>query len=56
MTKTMSNGTSPNCNLNANEEFVLFLTSKLNYIFFIEGFTLGMKSKSIEYLIKWKCL
>ena len=39
-----------NYNLNANEGFVIFLTSKL-ITGFIDGFTLEMKSKSIAYLL-----
>ena len=39
-----------NYNLNGNEEFVIFLTSKL-ITCFIGSFTLKMKSKSIVYLL-----
>ena len=35
--------------LNVNDEFVIFLTSKL-ITFFIDGFTFGMKSQSIAIL------
>ena len=40
-----------NYNLNANEDFVIILTSKLSTCF-IDGFTLGMKSQSIAHLLK----
>ena len=40
-----------NYNLNANEDFVIILTSKL-ITCFIDGFTLGMKSQSIAHLLK----
>ena len=36
--------------LNANEDFVIFLTSKL-ITCFIDGSTSGMKSQSIAYLL-----
>ena len=39
-----------NHNLNANEGFVIFLTSKLGTCF-IGGFTLKMKLQSIAYLL-----
>ena len=39
-----------NHNLNANEGFVIFLTSKL-ITCFVGGFTLTMKPKSIAYLL-----
>ena len=39
-----------NYNLNVNEGFVIFLTSKL-IMYFIDGFTSGMKSQSIVYLL-----
>ena len=39
-----------NDNLNVNEDFVIFLTSKL-ITCFIDGFTSGMKSQSIIYLL-----
>ena len=39
-----------NYNLNVNEEFVMFLTSKL-ITCFIDGFTSIMKSQSIAYLV-----
>ena len=35
-------------NLNVNEDFVMFLTSKL-LTCFIDGFTSGMNSQSIAY-------
>jgi hypothetical protein len=38
-----------NYNLNVNEDFVIFLTSKLSMCF-IDGFASGMKSHSIAYL------
>ena len=50
MTKIMENGKSQNYNLNINEDFVMFLTSKL-IMCFIDGFTSGMKSQSIAYLL-----
>ena len=39
-----------NYNLNVNEDFVMFLTSKL-ITCFIDGFTSGMKSQTIAYLL-----
>jgi hypothetical protein len=48
MKKTPSNGTSQNYNLNANEDFVIFLASK-SITCFIDNFTFGMKSLSIAY-------
>ena len=39
-----------NYNLNANEGFVIFLTSKL-ITCFIGGFTLAMKPQSIAHLL-----
>jgi ligand-binding sensor domain-containing protein len=39
-----------NFNNNVNEDFVIFLTSKL-ITFFVDGFTSGMKSQSIVYLL-----
>ena len=50
MTKTLSMVSHKNYNLSANEDFVIFLTSKL-ITCFIGGFTLKMKSKSIAYLL-----
>ena len=50
MTKIILNGKSQNYNLNVNEDFVMFLTSKL-ITCFIDGFTSGMKSQSIAYLL-----
>ena len=38
-----------NYNLNANEDFINFLTSML-ITCFIDNFTMGMKSQSIVYL------
>ena len=46
MTKTLSIVSDKNYNLNANEDFVIFLTSKLNTCF-IGGFTLKMKSSQL---------
>ena len=37
-------------NLNVDEEFVIFVSSKL-ITFFIYGFTSGMKSQSMAYLL-----
>ena len=39
-----------NYDLNVNEDFVIFLTSKL-ITCFIDGFTSGMKSQSIAHLL-----
>ena len=39
-----------NYNLNVNEDFAMFLTSKL-IMCFIDGFTSGMKSQSIAYIL-----
>ena len=39
-----------NDNLNVNKDLVMFLTSKL-ITCFIDGFTSGMKSQSIAYLL-----
>ena len=50
MTKSLSIVSDKNYNLNGNEDFVIFLTSKL-ITCFIDGFTLKMKSKSIAYLL-----
>ena len=50
MTKTLSMVSHKNYNLNANEGFVIFLTSKL-ITCFIGGFTLIMKPKSIAHLL-----
>jgi hypothetical protein len=41
---------SQNYNLNANEDFVVFLTCKL-IKYFLDGFTSKMKSQSIAYLL-----
>jgi hypothetical protein len=48
MRKTLSNRKSQNYSLTANEDFVMFLTSKL-ITCFIDGFTLGMKSQANAY-------
>jgi hypothetical protein len=40
-----------NNKFNVSEDFVIFLTSKL-FTFFIDGFTSGMKSQSIAYLLR----
>ena len=50
MTKSLSIISHKNYNLSANENFEIFLTSKL-ITCFIGGFTLKMKSKSIAYLL-----
>ena len=50
MTKTLSMVGHRNYNLRANEGFLICLTSKL-ITFFIDGFTLKMKSHSIVYLL-----
>jgi hypothetical protein len=50
MTKTLSMLSHKNYDLNANEGFVTFLTSKLSTCF-IDGFTLKMKSQSITCLL-----
>ena len=50
MTKTLSMVSRKNYKLSANEDFVIFLTSKL-IACFNSGFTLKMKSKSIAYLL-----
>jgi hypothetical protein len=39
-----------NYNLDVHEDFVIFWTSKF-ITFFIDGFTFGMKSQSIAYLL-----
>ena len=50
MKKVISNVKSQNHHLNVNEEFFISLTSK--YItYFIDGFTLAMKSQSNTYLL-----
>ena len=46
MTKSLSIVTDKNYNLNGNEDFVIFLTSKL-ITCFIDGFTLKMKSSQL---------
>ena len=50
MTKTLLMVSYKNYNPNANEGFVIFLTSKL-ITCFVDGFTLKMKSQSIAYLL-----
>ena len=50
MTKVILNGKSQNYNFNVDEDFVMFLTSKL-ITCFIDGFTSGMKSQSIACLL-----
>ena len=50
MTKTLSMISHKNYNLSANEDFVIYLTSKL-ITCFIGGFTLKMKCQSIAYLL-----
>ena len=50
MTRLISNGKLQNYNLNINEDFVMCLTSK-SIMCFIDGFTSGMKSQSIAYLL-----
>ena len=50
MTKTMLMVSHKNYNLSVDEGFVLYPTSKL-ITRFIEGFTLGMKSQSISYIL-----
>ena len=50
MTKTISMVSHKNHNLDANEGFIIFLTSKL-ITHFIDGFTLKLKSQSITYLL-----
>ena len=59
MTKTLSILSHKNYNLDANEGFVIFLTSKF-ITYFIDGFTLKRKSQSItcllngsEHIIYW---
>src|ERR1700738_1338291 len=46
MTKSLSIVSEKNYNLNANEDFVIFLTSKF-IMCFIGGFTLKMKSSQL---------
>ena len=50
MTKTLYMVSYKNYNLSTNEDFILFLTSKL-ITCFIVGFTLKRKSQSIAYLL-----
>ena len=50
MTKTLSMVSHKNYYLSANEDFLIFLTSKL-FTCFIGGFTLKMKPQSIAYLL-----
>ena len=49
MTKTLSMVSHEIYNLDTNEGFVIFMTSK-SIICFIDGFILKMKSQSIAYL------
>ena len=44
MTKTLSMVSHKNYNLNASDNFVIFLTSK-SITFYIDGFTLVVKSQ-----------
>ena len=46
MIKSLSIASDKNYNLNANEDFAIFLTSKL-ITYFIGGFTLKMKSSQL---------
>ena len=41
-----------NYHLNAHEDFVIFLTSKLNHLLFFHDATLGMESQSFTYLLR----
>ena len=50
MTKTLPMVSHKNYNLNGNEGFVKFMTSKL-ITCFIDGFTSKTKSQSIAYLL-----
>ena len=50
MTKTLSMASHKHYNLNVNEGFIIYLTSKLNTCF-NDGFTSNMKSQSIAYLL-----
>ena len=50
MTKTFSMVSHKNYNLNVDECFVIFLTSKF-ITCFIDSFTLKIKSQSIAYLL-----
>ena len=50
MTKTPSMVSQKNENLNINEDFVMYLNSKL-ITCFIDGFTSNMRSQSIAYLL-----
>ena len=50
MTKIILNDELQNHKLNVNENFVIFLTSKLIKCF-IDSFTSGMKFQSIAYLL-----
>ena len=50
MTKTLSMVSHKIFNVNANEGFVIFLTSRL-ITCFIDGLTSKMKSQSIAYLL-----
>jgi hypothetical protein len=50
MTKMLAVASHKNHNLDANEGFIIFLTSKF-FTFFNGGFNLKMKSESIVYLL-----
>ena len=50
MKKTLSTVSHKNYKLNANEVFVIFMTSKL-ITCFIASFTSKMKSQSMDYLL-----
>jgi hypothetical protein len=50
MNKFSSSVSHTNYNLNVNEDFVIFMTSKLSTCF-IDGFIFEMKSQSIVYLL-----
>jgi hypothetical protein len=50
MTKTLSMVSHQNYNLNANEGYVIFFTSRFTKCF-IDGFTSKNKSQSIAYLL-----
>ena len=50
MKKALANGKLQKYHLNANEECFISLSSKL-ITYFINNFTLGMKSQSIAYLL-----
>ena len=54
MTKTLSIVSRENQNLNANEAFVIFLTSKLIITCFIGGFTSKLKFTSHLFIYSMK--